>query len=325
MTRAHVRRVVFEGRRACAVEALGKDGPIRIGARREIILSAGAVNSPQLLQLSGVGPGELLRQHGIEVVHANAQVGGNLQDHLAVTYYYVATERTMNNELSPWWGKAWAGLKYVLARRGPLGLSVNQVGGFVRSTPTAARPDLQLYFTPLTYTTTQTPGKRQIVNPDPWPGFLISFQPARPTSRGRIDIRSPDALTAPAIRPNYLSTQKDLDDVLGGGRLLQAMVRTAALKRLIRKPQDPDIESLDDAGLIEDFRARCGTVYHPVSTCMMGRDGESAVLDSRLRVFGVERLRVVDASAFPSLTSGNTNAPTLMLAHRAAELILQDA
>jgi choline dehydrogenase len=325
VTHALARRVLFDGRRARGVEMLRKGELATLRARREVIVSAGAVNSPQLLQLSGVGPGRVLQQHGIAPVFANDNVGGNLQDHLAVTYYYKATERTMNNELSPWWGKAWAGLKYVLARRGPLGLSVNQCGGFVRSSPAVPRPDLQLYFTPLTYATTNpATDKRQIVNPDPWPGFLISFQPARPGSRGRIDIRSPEITDAPAIRPNYLSTQRDLDEVAAGGRLLQALVRSAALRRLIREAVPPDIETLDDEGLVADFRARSGTVYHPSSTCRMGRGADAAVVDAQLRVFGVEGLRVIDASAFPNVTSGNLNAPTIMLAHKAAEAMLRE-
>jgi choline dehydrogenase len=242
-----------------------------------------------------------------------------------VSYVYLAAGRTMNEELSPWWGKLWAGFRYVFAGTGPLSISANQCGGFVRSSPAAPRPDLQLYFVPMTYTTTQVPGKRQVVNPDPWPAFLISFQPSRPTSRGRIDARTPRIEDAPAIRPNYLATAKDLDDIVAGGRLLQAMVRTRALKAFARKPVDPDIERLDDAGLVEDFRARGGSVFHPVGTCRMARSADEGVVDASLRVFGVDRLRVVDASAFPNLTSGNTNAPTLALAHRAADLILGDA
>lgn len=324
LTRAPVRRVTFDGSRAVGVEFLHRGQVLRARARREVILSAGAIGSPQLLQLSGVGPGGLLARLGIPVVLANDNVGGNLQDHLAVTYYYTATEPTMNNQLAPWWGKLREGLRYLLTGAGPIGISVNQCGGFVRSTPAAPRPDLQLYFTPLTYTTTQRPGKRQVVNPDPWPGFLISFQPARPESRGRIDIRSPRAEDAPAIRANSLSAPRDLDAIVGGGRLLQAMMRTRPLRALARAPIDPDIGSLDDAGLIEDFRARGGTVFHPVSTCRMAASAAHGVVDPTLKMFGIERLRVVDASAFPGLTSGNTNAPTLMLAHRAAALILRD-
>ncbi len=321
-----VRRITLEGRRATGVEAVHRGNVLTLKARKEVILSAGAVNSPQLLQLSGIGPAALLQEHGVPVVLANENVGGNLQDHLAVTWYYKSTERTMNNELSPWWGKVIAGMQYVFGRRGPLALSVNQCGGFVRSTPESPRPDLQLYLTPLTYVTTQEPGKRQIVNPDPWPGFLLCHQPSRPTSRGRIDIRSADITAQPAIRPNYLSTQEDLDVAVAGGRLIQRMVRTQAIQRVIKSPMDPDLQSLDtDLRLLEDFRARSGTVYHPVSTCRMGPDADSSVVDSSLRVFGIGNLRVVDASAFPSLTSGNTNGPTIMLAHKAADAILQDA
>lgn len=322
VTGALVQRVLIENGRATGVEFLRGGEIVRARARREVILSAGTVNSPQLLQLSGVGPGGHLSKLGIPVLVDNGNVGGNLQDHIAVSYQYTATERTMNDELSRWWGKAWAGLRYLAAGTGPLSISVNQCGGFVRSSPAAPHPDLQLYFVPLTYTTTQVPGKRQVVNPDPWPAFLISFQPSRPTSRGRIDIRSPRIDEAPAIRPNYLATQKDLDDVVAGGRLMQAMMRTRALKAFTRAPIDVDLEQLDDDGLVEDFRKRSGSVFHPASTCRMARGPEEGVVDAELRVFGVERLRVVDASAFPNLTSGNINAPTLMLAHRAADLIL---
>ncbi len=326
LTRAVVRRVLLEGRQAVGLEFVQDGVMMRARARREVIVSAGAVGSPQVLQLSGIGPGGLLHRLGIPVVVANDNVGGNLQDHLAVTYFYRASEPTMNNQLAPWWGKLREGARYLLTGMGPIGISANQCGGFVRSTPSASRPDLQLYFAPVTFTTTQKkPGRRQVVNPDPWPGYLISFQPARPTSRGRIDIRSPDISEAPAIHSNGLATQGDLDSVVAGGRLLQAMVKTRALRAFAREAVAPDVETLDDAGLVEDFRQRCGSVFHPVATCRMGPSAVEAVVDPQLRVFGVERLRVVDASAFPGLTSGNTNAPTLMLAHRAAEAVLADA
>ena len=326
LTHATARRVLLEGGRAVGVEFVRGGAIMRARARCEVIVSAGTIGSPQILQLSGIGSGELLGRLGIPVVVANDNVGGNLQDHLAVTYYYRANEPTMNNQLAPWWGKVREGIRYLVTGKGPIGISVNQCGGFVRSTPAAPSPDLQLYFAPVTFTTTQRrPGRRQVVNPDPWPGYLISFQPARPTSRGRIDIRSPEIRQPPAIHSNGLATQQDLDDVVAGGRLLQAMVKTRALRAFAREAVAPDIEKLDDDALIEDFRQRGGTVFHPVATCRMARSAAEGVVDSRLRVFGLERLRVVDASAFPSLTSGNTNAPTLMLAHRAAEAVLADA
>lgn len=324
MTHTCAERVIFERRRAVGVDVLCEGRRMRLRARKEVIVSAGAVNSPQLLQLSGIGPGALLHEHDIGVLSENPNVGGGLQDHLAVSYYYKATEPTVNNELAPWRGKLWAGIKYVLTQRGPLSLSVNQCGGFVRSSPSAERPDMQLYFNPLTYTTAPV-GKRPLLNPDPFAGFLISFQPARPSSRGRIDIRSPDIHVAPRIKSSYLSTQKDLEDVVAGGRLIQRMVRTAGLRRLIAEAIPPDLDRMNDSEIVEDFRLRASTVFHPVSTCAMGRDQNGAVVDPDLKVFGVEGLRVVDASVFPNITSGNINAPVLMLAHKAADAILRDA
>ncbi|MEP9373612.1 GMC family oxidoreductase N-terminal domain-containing protein [Mesorhizobium sp. KR1-2] len=323
VTKAMVERIAIEGQRATGVSVMLPSGRQTFRARKEVIVSAGSVNSPKLLQLSGLGPGALLQEMGIEIVRANDNVGGNLQDHLGINYYYKATEPTLNTTLSPWWGKLLQGMRYVLARRGPLSLSVNQCGGFVRSREGLERPDQQLYLNPVTYTTAPS-DKRPIINPDPWPGFILSFQPARPTSRGRIDIRSNDPAAAPRIVPNYLSTRKDLEDVVAGGRLIQRMARTPAIRAFAKEAMAPDIEKLDDGGILEDFRERCGSVFHPVATCRMGRDETSAVVDSNLKVFGVDGLRVVDASVFPNVTSGNTNAPTIMLAHRASSLILRD-
>ncbi|WP_149738593.1 GMC family oxidoreductase N-terminal domain-containing protein [Rhizobium sp. RU20A] len=316
-----VERILFEGRRAVGVSVRTTQGMETFQAGRDVIVSAGAVNSPKLLQASGIGPQALLARLGIPVIMANQNVGANLQDHLGISYYYKANEATLNSVLAPRWGKMLQGMRYLLTRRGPLSLSVNQCGGFVRSREGLARPDQQLYLNPLTYTTGPA-NNRPKIRPDPFPGFILSFQPTRPTSRGRIEIISPDPSDAPRIIPNSLSTEKDLDDVIAGGRLIQRMAATPAMRGFIKEAMAPDVRALDDGGILEDFRLRCGSVYHPVSTCRMGRDAASGVTDSALRVFGVTGLRVVDASAFPSITSGNTNAPTIMLAHRAADLIL---
>ncbi|MDQ0391490.1 GMC family oxidoreductase [Labrys monachus] len=323
-TGALVTRIAIEQGRARGVDYEHHGEARSAAARCAVILSAGAVNSPQLLQLSGIGPGATLREQGIEVRLDRPAVGGNLQDHLAVTYYYKSREPTLNDELHPWHGKMRAGLRYVASRRGPLSLSVNQCGGFVRSSAASQRPDLQLYFNPLTYIEART-SERPSLNPDPFSGFILSYQPARPTSRGRIDIASADPRQAPRIRPNSLSTQKDLDDVVAGGRLLQALVRTRAMQALIAEPIAPGIEAMDDEAILADFRRRCGTVFHPVGTCRMGSDAGNAVVDGSLRVHGLDGLRVADASVFPAITSGNTNAPTMMVAHKAADLILHDA
>jgi choline dehydrogenase len=197
---------------------------------------------------------------------------------------------------------------------------VNQFGGFVRSRPEGTRPDQQLYFSPVTYGAGDATRRR--INVDPFPGCLLCFQPSRPTSRGRIDIAAADFRAPPAIAPNYLGTDEDIADVIHGGRLIQRIAATHALQALIARPVGPDVRTMDDAAIVADFRARAATVYHPVSTCRMGPDPDSSVVDPQLRVHGIERLRVVDASVFPTVTSGNTNAPTLMVARRAADLIL---
>ena len=274
-----VERVDFDGRRAVGV-SYRRGGVMRQArARREVILSAGAVNSPLLLQRSGVGPGALLQSLGIPVLLDQPRVGENLQDHLGINYYYKATERTLNDDLVPLAGKLRAALRYALSRSGPLSLSVNQCGGFVRSDPGLNRADLQLYFNPLSYSTAPV-GKRPLMHPDPWPGFILCFQPCRPRSRGRVSLRSTEPGAAPRIEPNYLSDEHDLRDVVAGGRFIQRMARTAAMRALIAERVPPDVESMDDERILADFRERCGTVFHPVGTCAMGPDMATAVVPS---------------------------------------------
>jgi choline dehydrogenase len=319
-TEAWVGKLRWDGRRALGVEYVRGDEPRYVAADREVILCAGTVNSPQLLQLSGIGPARLLRAHGIAPIVDNGAVGGHLQDHLAVVYSFKATRPTLNDELHSPFGQFIAGIRYLLTRRGPLALSVNHFGGFVRAAPAGTRPDMQLYFNPVTYGAGDAARTR--IKLDSFSGFYLCFQPTRPTSTGRIDIASGDFRQAPDIAPNYLSTDKDVADVVHGGRLMQSIAATHAFRSLIREPLAPDLLSMGEADLVADFRARAATVYHPVGTCRMGKTiGESAV-DSALRVHGVERLRVVDASVFPTVTSANTNAPTLMVAQKAADLII---
>ena len=321
---ALVERVAFEGRRATSVQVQYRGKTRTFTAGREIMLSAGAVASPGILQRSGIGPAEFLKTHGITPLIDAPQVGGSLQDHLGIDYFFRATEPTLNNTLRPFLGKLRAAFQYALTRKGPLALSVNQCGGFLRSSPARAAPDQQLYFNPVTYTTTPK-GTRTVIQPDPFPGFIIGFNPTRPTSRGRIDITGPDATAPPAISPNSLATEEDRQDVVAGGLLCQRLMNTKALSRLVERPMGTDIRQMTPDDILSDFRARSGTVFHPVGTCRMGRDAGTSVTCPRLKVHGVDGLRVVDASVFPNITSGNTNAPTMMLAHRAADLILEDA
>jgi choline dehydrogenase len=317
---AWVTKIRISAGRAVGVEWNRGGVPQFTAARREVIVSAGAVNSPQLLQLSGIGAGETLNPYGIAPLVDNVNVGGHLQDHLAVVYSFKATLPTLNNELHSVFQQSRAGLRYLLTRRGPLSLSVNQFGGFVRADSVASRPDMQLYFNPVTYGTGDATRTR--IEVDAFPGFYLCFQPTRPTSVGRIDIASSDYRQPPRIAPNYLSTEKDVEDVVRGGRLLQRIARTKAIRGLISAPLAPDLSALTDADLVSDFRARAATVYHPVGTCRMGSSANDSVVDSTLKVHGVDGLRVVDASVFPTVTSANTNAPTLMVAQRGADFIL---
>jgi len=323
-TLAHVSRILFEGRRAVGVAYTCKGANKEAKARREVILSGGAINSPQLLMLSGIGPANHLKNVGVTPLMDAKAVGRNLQDHIAVSYFYKVRTATLNDVLHPLLGKLRAGLRYVADRAGPLSLSVNQSGGFVRSDATKEHPNLQLYFSPVSYTKTPL-SERKLLNPDPFSAFLLSHNPCRPTSRGHIELNGSDPSEHPAIHPNYLATQADIDDVLAGNRILRQLAATKPLADIITEELIPGTEVDGDEALLADFRARADTVYHPTSSCMMGTDPATSVVDARLRVHNVEGLRVVDASVFPTITSGNTNAPTVMVAEKGAAMILEDA
>ena len=317
--RAQVLRVLFDQRRAVAVSYRDADRTLAARAGRAVILCGGAINSPQLLQLSGVGDGALLGRHGIEVVAESPAVGRNLQDHLAVSYFYRSKVPTLNDVFLPLSGKVKVALRYLVSRRGPLAMSVNQAGAFIRSDSSRSRPNLQLYFNPISYTAQGL--KRRLLKPDPFSAFLLSFNACRPTSRGHVEIRSQDPFAAPAIHPNSLATDADVADVIAGVRLLREIAATAPLSDYIESEMLPGEAKQSDEQLLQDFRERAGTVFHPVSTCRMGPDPAHAVVDASLRVYGVEALRVIDASVFPTVTSGNTNAPTVMVAEKGAALI----
>ena len=323
-TLAHVSQILFDGRRAVGVAYTCKGVRKEAKARREVILSGGAINSPQLLMLSGVGPADHLKNVGITPLVDAKAVGRNLQDHIAVSYFYKVRTATLNDVLHPFFGKLRAGLRYVADRAGPLSLSVNQSGGFVRSDATKEHPNLQLYFSPVSYTKTPL-SERKLLNPDPFSAFLLSHNPCRPTSRGHIELNGSDPSGDPSIHPNYLATQADIDDVLAGNRILRQLAATKPLADIITEELIPGSDVDGDEALLADFRARADTVYHPTSTCVMGADPATSVVDARLRVHGIEGLRVVDASVFPTITSGNTNAPTVMVAEKGAAMILEDA
>jgi choline dehydrogenase len=320
---AHAMRILFDGRRATGIEYMQAGRAQQAFAAREVILSAGAINSPQLLQLSGVGPGELLRDRGIEIVADVPGVGRNLQDHIGIDYLYRSRVRTLNSQLRPLHGKLWHGLNYLLRRRGPLSLGVNQGGGFYRTRPDLAAPNMQIYFSPVSYTKAP-PRKRPLMSPDPFPGFLLGIQPTRPSSRGYLEIRSTDPFAPPVIHPDYLTTNHDVDEMLAGVKFIRKLAAAKPLADIIAEEIRPGSAIREDKDLIDDIRKRAGSVFHPVGTCRMGPDPDSDVVDSRLRVHGLSGLRVVDASIFPNLTSGNTNAPAIMVGEKGSDLILTD-
>jgi choline dehydrogenase len=323
--RAHATRVLFSGSRAVGVEYLRAGTRQQARARLEVLLAAGAINSPQLLELSGVGDAQLLRQFHIPLIADSPAVGRGLQDHLAVSYFYRSRVPTLNDQLAPFLGKVKAALRYALGRRGPLAMSVNQAGAFLRSRAELRRPNLHIYFNPASYGTTTIGPKRRLLNPDPYPGFLMSFNTCRPTSRGTIHIRSSDPLASPAIFPNSLATEADVQDVFEGARVLRRIAGARPLAEVIETEREPGAQAQSDAEVLADFRRRAGSVFHACGTCAMGADPLTSVVDQRLRVRGVSGLRVVDAAIFPNISSGNINAPTLMVAERAADLILEDS
>ena len=323
-TGAQATRILFEGARACGVE-YRQGGELKTArADREVILSGGAVNSPQLLQLSGIGPAALLKSHGIPVRADISHVGQNLQDHVGINYTFRMNVPTLNNALRPWHGKLRAGLRYLLFRRGPLSLSINHGGGFFKTDPSRALPNMQLYMQAFS-TLIPRAGERPLLTPDPFPGMSLGLSNCRPTSRGEIAIRSADPFDHPRITANALSTNHDVSEMLDAVKFLRKLASQPHLAGLIAEELRPGPAVQSDADLVADFRQRSGTVYHPCCTCRMGRDAASSVVDARLRVHGVQGLRVIDASAFPSIISGNLNAPAMMVGWKGAEMVLSDA
>ena len=319
-----VERVLFDDRNRATGVAYRFNGERRqCAAAREVILSAGAVDTPKLLQLSGVGEQALLHKHGIPVTHHLPAVGRNLQDHLCASYFYRANRRTLNDDFGSWLGRARAGLQYLLMRTGPLSLSVNQAGAFLKSDAGQAHPNIQLYFNPLSYGIPQDGS--QALRPEPYSGLLLAFSPCRPSSRGSIEVASRHVDDAPLIRPNYLTTQKDVEEVVKGSRLVRKIMESEALKAITVEETRPGSRVRSEADMLDYFRAEAGSIYHLCGSCAMGPDASTSVVSSRLKVHGIRNLRIVDASIFPNVTSGNINAPTMMVAEKGSAMILEDA
>ncbi|MGA0828258.1 MAG: GMC family oxidoreductase [Gemmobacter sp.] len=323
LTGAQATRVLWEGRRAVGVEYIRGGARQGARARAEVILAGGAINTPQLLMLSGIGPGGMLAAQGVGVLVDNPNVGAHLNDHQGLNYTYRMKVPTLNDALRPWWGKAWVGALYLLARRGPLAKSINAGGGFFRTDPGQSRPNMQLYMQAFS-TLMPKPGERPILTPDPFPGMSLGLSNCRPTSRGRIELASPDPLAPPRIVARAYGTDQDVAEMLAAVKMLRRIAAEPPLAEVIAEELRPGPAVQADADLIADFRARSGTVYHPSCTARMGPEPAQAVVDAHLRVHGVEGLRVCDASVFPTLIAGNTNAPAMMVGWKGAEIIAAD-
>ncbi|MEK1933883.1 MAG: GMC family oxidoreductase N-terminal domain-containing protein [Pararhizobium sp.] len=324
-TQAHVERLVLEndgsGRKRCVGVVLQRQGQrAEVRARREVILSAGAIGSPQILQLSGIGPGGPLKRHGVEVVHDLPGVGENLQDHLQIrAVFKVGNAKTLNTLANSLFGKAMIGLEYVLKRSGPMSMSPSQLGAFTRSDDSQAHANLEYHVQPLSLDAFGEPLHNV-------PAFTASVCNLNPTSVGSVRIRSGKASDAPAIAPNYLSTEEDRKIAAESLRQVRRIVSQPALAKYQPEEWKPGLQFQSDDELARLAGDIANTIFHPVGTTKMGSDDDPmAVVDSRLKVRGIEGLRVVDAGIMPKITSGNTNAPTLMIAEKAAGWIVADA
>jgi choline dehydrogenase len=316
-TAALAQRVVFEGRRAVGVEYKQHGVTYVARARREVLVCSGAFNSPQLLQLSGIGPAALLQQHGIDVVMDAPGVGNDLQDHMQVRIVMRCAQKiTLNDIVNHPVRKAMMALRYAAFRTGPLTIAAGTAGAFFRTDPRLATPDIQVHFLPFS---TDRMGEALHA----YSGFSASVCQLRPESRGSLRIRSADPSVPPEIRVNYLATETDRTTNVEGLKILRKMLHAPALKPFVVEELEPGLKVADDDELLAYCRQRGSTIYHPTSTCRMGNDA-MAVVDQRLRVRGIEGLRVVDGSVMPDLVSGNTNAPIIMIAEKASEMILQD-
>lgn len=308
-------RVIFEGRRAVGVEvARGSNSEI-LHCSREVIISAGAINSPQLLQLSGVGPADRLREVGIEVFHDLPGVGENLQDHLEVYVQHAASQPVSIYPATQPWNKPWIGLQWLLFKQGPGATSHFEAGGFIRSRAGIEHPNLQYHFLPIAVNYDGS-------NPVKGHGFQAHVGPMRPTSRGFVRIRSNDPRKAPAILFNYMGTENDRQEMREAIRLTREIFSQKAFDPYRGPELAPGPQVQSDAEIDAFIRQKAESAYHPCSSCRMGPESDSmAVVDEAARVHGLERLRVVDASIMPDIVSGNLNAPTIMLAEKLADTI----
>ena len=320
LTKCAARKLVFDGKRVTGITVDHQGQPKTINARREVILSSGALASPQLLMVSGIGPAEELKKHGIEVLADLPGVGQNLQDHLQARPVYKTTLSTINTEINSLFKQGLIAIHYALTRSGPMTMAASLGTAFLKTRPELETPDIQFHIQPF------SADAKGMMKPHDFNAFTASVLQMRPESAGHIELKSADMRDYPAIHPNYLATKTDQDTIVAGIRIARQIARHEPLASVITEEYSPGpgIADDDDAALLNWARDTATTIYHPTGTCKMGRD-PMAVVDERLRVHGIEGLRVADASIMPQIVSGNTNAPAIMIGEKCSDLVLEDA
>ena len=315
--KAHVKNIDFENTKATGLSYWKNNKLIKVKAKKEIILSAGSIGSPHILQTSGVGDPYKLKTHGINIVHGSLGVGKNLQDHLMMRpVYKVKNIKTLNKKINSIFGKILIGLEYALYRKGPMTMGASQLCGFAKSDSSRETPNLQFHIQPIS---TDRLGGASLHD---FHAFTPTVANIRPTSRGTVSISSADTRDDPKIKMNYLSTPEDRKVTADGLKLIRKIVlETKSFAKYSPEEFRPGINIQDDEGLVKAASEYAQTIFHPVGTCKMGND-ESAVVSDKLKVHGLNKLRVIDASIMPNITSGNTNAPTIMIAEKGADMIL---
>ena len=322
-TQANVNQITVSDKKITGVKYSKKGRNFEVKAKIGVVMAAGSIKTPHILMLSGIGPSDHLKDFGIETKIDNPNVGSNLQDHIGIDYLYRSKVPTLNKSLGTVSGRIKSILEYLIFRSGPLSLSINQGGGFIRWKNREDYPNLQVYFNPLTYSVSHA-NKRPLLKTDKFDGFIIGFQPCRPNSRGSIRLLSKEINDDPLIDPGYLSNEKDLYDLECAYDFVKKISQTHSLDNIIDHPIGIDLVKSSAKEMISHFRQNATSVFHPCGTCKMGPDKDTSVVSNRLKVHGLQNLWVVDASVFPNITSGNINAPVMMTAYIGGNLISED-
>ncbi len=318
-TNTMTEKILFEGKIATGIKVRQRGKPFTLTAKREIILSAGAIGSPQIMMLSGIGKADEISGHGIETVHNLPGVGKNLQDHLQARPVYKCNVPTINTQVASLFSQAMIGLQYILTRTGPMTMAASLGTGFLKTRPEIKTPDIQFHIQPFS-------ADSPAAGPHKFSAYTASVLQLRPESAGHLELKSSDPEQHPAIHPNYLATPTDCQTIVEGIKIARRIARHSPMRDLITEEHAPGqgVAEDDDEKILEWARNTSTTIYHPTGTCKMGTD-PSSVVDPRLRVHGIKNLRVADASIMPVIVSGNTNAPAIMIGEKASDMVLEDA